>query len=97
MVQGSFRNRISSHIKSYQDLINHLFDLKQLLQKLFCKGSKIQQILYFNCGVPEGLKLDQLHFNVGICDYYLLDNTCDIASYADDYTPDTSDVVIKSL
>ena len=34
-MQGSFRNRISSHIKSYQDLINHLFDLKQLFQKFY--------------------------------------------------------------
>ena len=52
-------------------------------------------------GVPQGSILGRLLFSIDICDFFWWDYKCNIASYADDNTPYTSDislnVVLKKL
>ena len=49
----------------------------------------------FKYGVPQGSIIGPLLFNVDICDLFLGDYKCDIASYADDNTLYTSDINLK--
>ena len=45
--------------------------------------------------VPQASALGILLFNIDICDLFLWDYKCDIASYADDNTPYTSDISLN--
>ena len=45
--------------------------------------------------VPQCSILDPLLFNIDICDLFFWDYKCDIASYADDNTPCTSDISLN--
>ena len=45
-------------------------------------------------GVPQGSRLDLL-FNIDICDLFLWDYKCNIASYADDTTRNTSHISLN--
>ena len=52
---------------------------------------------YIKYGIPQCSILDLHRFNIDVCDLFFWDYKCDIASYADDNTPYTSDISLNLI
>ena len=57
---------------------NYLCDRPQKVKK----GSSFSKELEILCGVPRGLRIGTLLFNIDICDLLFVDISSDIANYA---------------
>ena len=90
-------NAYGFDMKSLNFIYDYLRNRKQRT-KIDNAHSSWQNVLY---GVPQGLILGSLLFNIDLCDLFLIMKHEDIANYADDKTPYVSgkniDEVVRSL
>ena len=85
--------------KAFDCLLHDLLIAKLVAYGFNCDSlvfiqSTYSDILY---GVPKGSILGPLHFNIFISDIFYDTDICDIASYAKDNTPYTSDFNLEEV
>ena len=80
-------------------MVQSYFSNRKQRTKINSEFSSWEEILF---GVPQGLVLRPLLFNIVLCDLFFIMNDVEFASYADGNTPffagdDLSDVILKLL
>ena len=77
------------------DLTCQLCNLYIVTLKIVCKEKKLWEQIMF--GVPQGSILGPLLFNIFLCDLFLITESIDIASYANDSTAYTTGNVAQTV